>query len=485
VARRTVTLTWRTLALTDILILFAAVALFALVFVPVQAAVTLRAIDEELAAMGDSFAQSASTTASPAVDVFAERPMFIQSMRLDGSIVVRSANIGDAQLPTDTGSLARAQDGNGRGSFTSVAVNGHQLRRYERPIRSSALEAQSPIIGVVEVATPLDANLPRGPVLLSLIVGIAIGTLGIVALGWLFARMALAPVDRLAVMVDSISSTHDLSRRLPVDTSNGVLLAAVVRLTSAFNAMLDRLQRSTEQLETALQLQRQFVGDASHQLRTPLTSLRGNVELLSQMCAEDCPRAALDQHQAILHDLNAESERMSRLVNGLLLLARADAQQHLNRALLQLEPLIREAWRTARSLSDSVSVKLGEIPSGLVVRADADRLVQLFTTLLENAVLYSPPGAVVWLRATKETRHAVPGVVIEVADAGPGIPVSERSRIFERFYRSHATATATEGVGLGLAVARWIVAEHEAEISVTDNVPVGSIFQVWLPIVGT
>jgi two-component system, OmpR family, sensor kinase len=476
------TLTSRRLALTNSLIMFGAVVLFALVLVPARSALTLRLIDAELAATGDSFAQSASTSALPATDVFAERPVFVQSMRLDGSIVVRSANIGEAQLPADAASLTRAQNGDGQPRFTSIAVDGHQLRRYERPIRSSAAEPQSPIIGIVDVATPLDASLPRGPVLLSLIVGIAIGTLGIVALGWLFARLALAPVDRLAVMVDSISSTHDLSRRLPVDTSGGVRLDPVVRLTYAFNAMLDRLQSSTEQLERSLHLQRQFVGDASHQLRTPLTSLRGNIDLLSEMCAEDCPHASVDEHQAILHDLSAESERMSRLVDGLLLLARADAQQHLDRSPLQLEPLIKDAWRTARSLSVSVSVKLGEVPSGLSVRADPDRLVQLFTTLLENAVHYSPPGAVVWLRARLEGRHGVPGAVVEVADAGPGIPVSERSRIFERFYRSRVTATAIDGVGLGLAVARWIADEHEAEISVTDNEPVGSIFQVWLPI---
>jgi signal transduction histidine kinase len=173
---------------------------------------------------------------------------------------------------------------------------------------------------------------------------------------------------------------------------------------------------------------------------------------------------------------------MSRLVTGLLSLARADAQQHLALVPVELEPLIRDAWRSARSLSDSVLVELADMPAGIWVRADADQLQQLLVILLENAVQYSPPGGQVWLRASLEERHARLGVAVEVADSGPGIAVEERARIFERFYRSRSTEALAEGVGLGLAVARWIAIEHDAEINVRDNVPRGSVFQVWLPI---
>jgi signal transduction histidine kinase len=474
-------LTPHRLALVNSLAIFGAVALFALVFVPVRNAVTLHVIDSELAAMGESAAQSPA--ASPQVtDVFAPRPVFIQSVRLsDGTIQTRSANIGNAQLPVDQASLARARSGDGQPWFESIAVDGHQLRTYERPMRLNAADPQATVDGILEVASPLDDTLPRGPILVSLIVGIVIGAIGLLALGWLLARVALAPVEQLAATVDSIGSTHDLHRRLPEDRFGAVRLDPVVRLTYAFNAMLDRLESSTEQLEASLQLQRQFVGDASHQLRTPLTSLRGNVELLSRMCAEDCPVAALDEHQAVLGDLDAETQRMSRLVTGLLSLARADAQQHLTLVALELEPIIEDAWRSARSLSDSVVVELGEVPSGVRVRGDADRLLQLVVVLLENAVQYSPPGGRVQLRCVLEERHARAGVAVEVADAGPGIPTEERGRIFERFYRGRSTATMAEGVGLGLSVARWIAIEHEGEISVRDNVRCGSVFEVWLP----
>ncbi|MBV9595963.1 MAG: HAMP domain-containing histidine kinase [Chloroflexi bacterium] len=458
------------LALANSLIIFAAVAVFAVVFVPLRAALTLRVLDAELQSMGDSVAQSPASSAPPATDVFAPRPVFIESVRLDGTIQTRSANVGDAQLPVDSASLARARSGDGQAWFEDITVDGHQLRAYWRPT----------IDGIVEVASPLDDSLPHGPILVGLIAGIVLGAIGVLAVGWLLARIALQPVQQLALAVDSISSTDDLGRRLPVDSVGRVRLDPVVRLTYAFNAMLDRLRLSTEQLERSLELQRQFVGDASHQLRTPLTSLRGNVELLSRMCAEDCPVASVDEHQQVLADLNVEAERMARLVDSLLVLARADAQQHLTRAPCRLEAVIKDAWRSARGLSETVGVRLGEIPTGLHVRADPDRLAQLFIILLENAVRYSPPGAEVWLRASVESRHGLRGVVVEVADAGPGIQVDERSRIFERFYRSRRSE-ATEGVGLGLAVARWIAVEHEADIDVVDNVPHGSVFRVWLP----
>jgi signal transduction histidine kinase len=483
------TLTPRRLALTNSLIILVAVALFALVAVPVRAAVTLRALDAELEDMGDRVAQSPTASAASvdsvlAKDTFSAHPVFIQSMRLDGTIVIRSANIGTAQLPLDPASLARARTGSDQPSFETLVVEGHQLRSYARPIHTDLAQPQSSIVGVVEVASPLDEGLPRGPILAALLAGIIAGGLAVFAIGWLLARIALAPVEHLAATVDSIGSSDDLSRRLLVDVSEfgRVRLEPVVRLTYAFNAMLDRLEVSTKQLAKSLELQRRFVGDASHQLRTPLTALRGNIDLLARMCAEDCPLAAVEQHQEVLTDLNADAGRMSRLVSGLLLLARADAQQHLVRQTVALKPVLDDACRTARSLSDSVSVELGEIPPDVQVCADADRLVQLFTILLENAVQHSPSDAQVWVRAMLEMRDDRPGVRVEVADSGSGVPVAERQRIFERFYRARSTEAKTDGAGLGLAVARWIAAEHQADLSVNDNLPHGSVFQVWLPI---
>ncbi|HEY1294776.1 MAG TPA: HAMP domain-containing sensor histidine kinase [Chloroflexota bacterium] len=477
------TLTPRGLALANSLIIFVAVALFALVAVPLRSAVMLRAMDAQLQDMGDRVAQTASTGAAVPNDVFSPHPVFVQSVTLDGVVVNRSANIGAAQLPLDPESLTRARSGNDQTSFVTFEVEGHQLRTYVRPVHSNAAQPESSIVGVLEVASPADDALPRGPVLGALIAGILVGGIGVLAVGWLLARVALAPVEHLAATVDSIGSADDLSRRVPVDELKfgRVKLDPVVRLTYAFNAMLDRLELSTHQLAQSLELQRQFVGDASHQLRTPLTALTGNVHLLTRMCAEDCPVPALEEHQEILTDLNADAERMARLVSGLLLLARADAQQHLVRQPMGLERAVEEACRTARSVSDSVSIELGDMPADVQVLADADRLAQLFTILLENAVLYSPPGSQVAVRGALETRHDRRGVTVEVADSGPGVPVAERERIFERFYRSRSAQQKTEGVGLGLAIARWIAVEHEAEISVHDNHPEGSVFKAWLP----
>src|SRR5262249_21847948 len=151
-------------------------------------------------------------------------------------------------------------------------------------------------------------------------------------------------------------------------------------------AMLLRLQRSAADLEKALTMQRQFVADASHELRTPLTSLLGNVDFLTLRCLEDCPLPAVEQHQEVLRDLGSETRRMTHMVNDLLLLARADAQQHLTLLPVELEPILQTAYRQARGLSDAVRVQLVAQCAGIQVMADSDRLLQLVLILLDNAV---------------------------------------------------------------------------------------------------
>jgi signal transduction histidine kinase len=478
---------WR-LTLINGLILVSAVALMGLAAVPARAFVNEQSIDSDLIAQGESVAQSAPVgprVAQPpagvvtiSVETFAERPVFVEVATLDGTVIMRSANLGDSQLPLEQTRLARALGG--QAWFENASQDGHALRCYDVPVRMDASTPESPVVGLIEVASPLNDDPPSWPVLAGLVVAGVLGALGV---GWLLARIALAPVEQLARTVDSISSTEDLGRRVPVGRSPGLRLDAVDQLGVAFNAMLERLQLTTGRLEEALAVQRQFVGDASHQLRTPLTSVRGNVQLLSRLCAEDCPGVAVVQHQAILGDLDGETERMSRLVDGLLVLARADAQQHLSLSPTPLEPLLRQAYRTARGLSEHVSVDLDADLPGVLVNADPDRLLQLLMILLDNAVRYTPPGGHVWLRGAQLSRHGEAGVVTEIVDSGPGVPVAERTRIFERFYRTAQAQELSEGAGLGLAMARWIADEHQAELSVDDAEPHGSIFRVWLPTV--
>ena len=204
--------------------------------------------------------------------------------------------------------------------------------------------------------------------------------------GWLLARTALHPIDRLAQTADAIGAARDFGRRVPVASERP---DEIGRLGMAFNRMLGELQAAHEQVATALVAQRRFVADASHELRTPLATLRGNVDLLRQMIAD--LGDADTQETAILDDVSAEAERMSRLVADLLLLAQADAGQHLTLRPLDVGPVARDAARAARLLRDDVAGRGGALPDDLWVRGHADRLRQVLMILLDNAVKHAPP----------------------------------------------------------------------------------------------
>jgi signal transduction histidine kinase len=458
------------LALTNTLVIVSVMLLVGLASLPLRLMLMRAALDEELASHAQALARSPSLS-DPPVELFASPTMFVQAEGDDGTILVHSANLGNIRLPVNSEDLTRARGG--QAWFATVSIQGRTLRTYQAPMAS-------PQGGMLQVAAPLDEEPPPGPAWVALLVGLGVGVGVASAVGWYLARLATAPVEQLAATVDSISSTADLSRRVKVVRVAEPANDPIQRLAKAFNAMLERLQTATQQLEATLEAQRHFVADASHHLRTPLTSLRGNVHYLSRLCAEDCPDDALDQHQEVLTELDGEAERMTRLINNLLWLARADAQQHFELRPLELESLIQAAYRTARALSETVTVHVEAIPPDVKICGDADRLQQLLLILLDNAVRYSPPEGVVILRALRQPDADRRGVVIEVVDSGPGVPAAERELIFGRFYRSRATA-AIEGSGLGLAVARWIAQEHGGELSVADNSPAGSVFQLWLP----
>jgi heavy metal sensor kinase len=253
----------------------------------------------------------------------------------------------------------------------------------------------------------------------------------------------------------------------------------VGRLARTFDAMLARL-------DEAFRRQRQFTADASHELRTPLTVIKGDIGV-----ALNRPRGAAE-YRRVLAELEDEVDRLTRLVEDLLLLARADTGRPLLQPeSLDLAGLLRAVADQVRPLAEAKGLTLHlQVPDSLPLNGDPDKLIRLFLNLLDNAVKYTPAGGQVTLQATAAvggwssavTSEASPAVIVQVTDTGPGIPPEHLAHIFERFYRAdESRSRAAGGSGLGLAIARWIAEAHGGRIEVDSEPGRGSTFSVWLP----
>jgi heavy metal sensor kinase len=281
--------------------------------------------------------------------------------------------------------------------------------------------------------------------------------------GWFLARRALSPVDRMAEAARRIS-VENLAERLS-DPGKGDELS---RLARTLNEMLDRLENSFHQV-------RQFSADASHELQTPLTILKGEMEVALRM--ERSP----EEYRRTLKSGLEEIDRISRLVEGLLLLARSEA-----RALkMDLQPvdllsLVEEvhAQSNVSANSRSVMLALGS-RAPLSIQGDKDHLRRALLNLVDNAIKYTPAGGGVTLSLERKDHWAC--MVVE--DTGIGIPEEEQSRIFARFYRSQeALSMAEGGYGLGLCIARSIVETHGGKIEIESAPGRGSKFTLLLPL---
>ncbi len=275
--------------------------------------------------------------------------------------------------------------------------------------------------------------------------------------GYLLAARTASPLRRFAATASEIDA-GDLTPRL----ESGPADAAELRtLAEAFNHMLDRLDRAFAQ-------QRQFVSDASHELRSPLTAIRGQIEVLAR--GEDPSAAEIRRVEATVM---TEMGRVERLVDDLLALARLDEG---------IGPVLREV--PARPLlselaggSPAEPTETGELAEG-TIRTDPDLLAQVIRNLLSNAHRHAGAGGRVSLAS-----HAEAGrLVIDVDDDGPGIPAEQRERVFDRFHRSEpGRERASGGSGLGLGIARSIVAMHGGRIWVDDSPLGGARVSVELP----
>jgi two-component system, OmpR family, sensor kinase len=279
------------------------------------------------------------------------------------------------------------------------------------------------------------------------------------AASWLVAGRALKPLKDVAGAANEIGRARDFGRRLPKRQSRD----EVALLSMSFNRMLEQLQDSFDS-------QRRFVADASHELRTPLTTIQGNAGLLAQG-----PPISEEVRRAAAGDIAAESERMSRLVDRMLTLARADSGLQLELAPVELRTLVNEVCRQAGAVHPDRKILIDTVDA--TVAGDEDALRQLLWILLDNALRHSRSRIAVQLGIDGDWARLM------VGDDGAGIAPEARDRVFERFYKVDAARASTgHGAGLGLAIARWITDQHRGRIIAAGSPDGGAGLFVDLPL---
>lgn len=408
-------------------------------------------------------------------------------------------------LPLNEGAVTTALSGRCPAPYTTRGQQTSLLRIYIYPITlpssnpsaskanasTNSLEcsfaSDTKVVGVVAVAKPLDdVNSSLDTLQRLLITGVVLAVLCTSLGGWFIAGTSLDPIARVTRTARAIAiNAHGAGLGRRVDYTGP--RDEVGELASTFDDMLAAVERVAN-------AQRRFVADASHELRAPLTTIKGSLEFLRR--ARDLPE---EERTAVLDDAYTEAERMTALVNDLLLLARADAaasgegslqgtklddQLRGRRELVELDQLALDIFRHARAQVQARNK--GQLQFAIdrlepvAVQADPGQLRQVMLILLDNAIKYTPPGGKVRISVTRQGARAV----ISISDSGIGIAPEVRPHIFERFYRGDQARERDEhGSGLGLAIAKWIIEAHDGEISVHSHAGKGSTFSVLLPAV--
>ncbi len=358
------------------------------------------------------------------------------------------------------------------GPFAVPRAGGPRLRAVGRVIHSGNGGAHA----VLFVARPVDAITGQvgGIVLAELITGGALILLLAVGGRWLIGR-GLAPLGQMAGTAQRITTQGDLTARMPDDDNS----TEVGRLGAAINTMLDRIQHAFGARLRSEQKVRQFAADASHELRTPLTTIRGYAELYRQGALGP------DQLPNAMRRIEQEAQRMSTLVAELLELARLDRTSSLDLAETDLAGLVRDAAADASAVQPDRPVK-AETPARLIAAVDEPRIRQVLANLLGNVREHTPPGTPVAVRLAPV--HG--GVVLEVADSGPGMSEQDAAQAFDRFHRGADRAAGPDGApasapgagsGLGLSIVQAIAAAHGGQAVLESWPGQGTRVRIWLP----
>ena len=410
----------------------------------------------------------------PAVDLFASSAG-VQIVSPQGTIIIRSENLGDLSLPEYRQSLPKVLRGEDDAVYMTPPGSTTTFLVYSLP-----LVAGEHILAAIQVIQPVTPVITAmNQVSRYLMLGTAVSLVIAAIIGAFLARRALAPIDTISNTADTITRTRDLGKRIQIADN----ASEVGRLGATFNAMLDRIQR-------LFMTQERLIGDVSHELRTPLTTIQGNVDLLQRMAsaptADASPRAQ-EYAQLLgetLAEVQVETERMSKMIADLLLLAQADSGElKLQCAPVEVDTLLLDVYRQARRLAEhykgphGLEIRLGSEDQALVW-GDRDKLRQAILNLTENAIKYTPVGGAV----TLSLAHEHGWVKVVVLDTGIGISPEQQALIFDRFYRTDkARSRELGGSGLGLSIAQSIAHAHQGRITVDSTVGQGSSFTLWLP----
>jgi signal transduction histidine kinase len=328
-------------------------------------------------------------------------------------------------------------------------VQGQAMLIYSRPIT-----VNGKIAYILQVARSLDERDRSLRSLATILVLASLLTILVAfGIGWLLSEITLSPIKRLTETAHAIGKERDFARRVSYNGPQD----EVGRLATTFNSMLAHLQDAYQQVAHSLEAQRNFVADVSHELRTPLTTLRGNLGLLHHE-----PPIPADEQADILADLVDESDRLIRLVNDLLVLARADAGRNLVKQPLAILPVLEETCRQACLLDPGRRIQL-DGPEELAILGDHDTLKQVLLIALDNALKHSTGDICVSAVRTGEQ------VEIRVRDSGEGIPPEKLEHIFDRFYRG-GEGNDGRGFGLGLSIAKSLV-EGQGDTIKIDSEP--------------
>jgi len=420
---------------------------------------------------------------------FVEPGIYVQLLNAKGAVLAAPPNLVGGELPVPPSSTQAITEDRPIFVTVPVASGDASVRLLTEPIH---LSGTGEVVGAVQVAESLSPfeNTMTAVSRLLLSAGFLALLLAVV-IGWLLTRAALSPVSRITETARHIAATGDYHQRLHVTQPRLGHGDELFFLAATFNDMIARL-------EHMLESQRRLLADTSHELRNPITIIRGNLALLRR---ESVPEAA--RREAVV-EADEESARMGRLVGDLLLLARADAGElpSLQREPVDLAELAAEVVERARPLAGERRLSLAT-EGRCVVAGDRDRLKQLVSNLVENAIRYTPRTGRIDIQVSGEPRPAdmqqrarpvrsrnarvtgasKPMVVLSITDSGIGISPTDLPHVFERFYRADkARSRAHGGSGLGLSIADYVAQAHGGSIQATsEGANRGSTFTVRLP----